>query len=285
MISKDLICHPQRKTWLWSNTSSPKRLHWSFYICKTVWRLKYSAAWPCSGKRERYRWINDGLDIFQHFFFLFLFCFFLSPPSPIPEFSNTPQENHIADDKVRASSSSSSLFTLNLPNGLRERNWEGCGRKKVRNPQEPVLEENPGNLRQGRELKNERGEVRGRKTQEENGQRQLRRDRAVGWLPIFTCVVFESTPREDLQCVGLYVHSHSHLNKHVHSLSCETLTQTQMGTATHTVPPCTWTGLVGKASPPPHAPIDPPAATACFGTVAWTSPVYCEGFPENTRCS
>jgi len=39
-------------------------------------------------------------------------------PSPIPEFNKTPQENHIAEDKVRASSSSSSLFTLNLPNGL-----------------------------------------------------------------------------------------------------------------------------------------------------------------------
>lgn len=45
-------------------------------------------------------------------------------PSPIPEFNNTPQENHMADDKVRASSSSSSLFTLNLPNGL----WEEIGR-------------------------------------------------------------------------------------------------------------------------------------------------------------
>ena len=40
-------------------------------------------------------------------------------PSPIPEFSSTPQENHMADDNVRASSSSSSLFTLNLPNGLK----------------------------------------------------------------------------------------------------------------------------------------------------------------------
>lgn len=30
----------------------------------------------------------------------------------------------MADDKVRASSSSSSLFTLNLPNGL----WEEIGR-------------------------------------------------------------------------------------------------------------------------------------------------------------
>lgn len=39
-------------------------------------------------------------------------------PSPIPEFRSTPQENHMAEDKVRASSSSSSLFTLNLPNGL-----------------------------------------------------------------------------------------------------------------------------------------------------------------------
>lgn len=44
---------------------------------------------------------------------------FLASPSPIPEFRRTPQENHIADDKVRASSSSSSLFTLNLPNGLK----------------------------------------------------------------------------------------------------------------------------------------------------------------------
>lgn len=39
-------------------------------------------------------------------------------PSPMPEFSSTPQENHMAEERVRASSSSSSLFTLNLPNGL-----------------------------------------------------------------------------------------------------------------------------------------------------------------------
>lgn len=48
----------------------------------------------------------------------------LVSPSPIPEFSRTPQENHIADDKVRASSSSSSLFTLNLPNGLKGKHQE-----------------------------------------------------------------------------------------------------------------------------------------------------------------
>lgn len=39
-------------------------------------------------------------------------------PSPMPEFSRTPQENHMAEESVRASSSSSSLFTLNRPNGL-----------------------------------------------------------------------------------------------------------------------------------------------------------------------
>jgi len=39
-------------------------------------------------------------------------------PSPMPEFSRTPQENHMAEERVRASSSSSSLFTLNRPNGL-----------------------------------------------------------------------------------------------------------------------------------------------------------------------
>ncbi len=44
--------------------------------------------------------------------------FTFTSPSPIPEFNKTPQENHMAEDKVRASSSSSSLFTLNLPNGL-----------------------------------------------------------------------------------------------------------------------------------------------------------------------
>lgn len=53
------------------------------------------------------------LEIISFFSFLYV------SPSPIPEFSKTPQENHIADDKVRASSSSSSLFTLNLPNGLK----------------------------------------------------------------------------------------------------------------------------------------------------------------------
>lgn len=42
----------------------------------------------------------------------------LVSPSPIPELSSTPQENHMAEDSVRASSSSSSLFTLNLPKGL-----------------------------------------------------------------------------------------------------------------------------------------------------------------------
>lgn len=39
-------------------------------------------------------------------------------PSPMPEFSRTPQENHMAEESVKASSSSSSLFTLNRPNGL-----------------------------------------------------------------------------------------------------------------------------------------------------------------------
>lgn len=54
-------------------------------------------------------------------------------------------------------------------------------------------------------------------------------------------------------------------------------------TASHTLNPtscCTWTGLVGKASPPPHAPINPPVATVCSGMAAWMSPVYCEEFPE-----
>lgn len=40
----------------------------------------------------------------------------------MPEFSKTPQENHMAEDRVRASSSSSSLFTLNRPNGLENKN-------------------------------------------------------------------------------------------------------------------------------------------------------------------
>lgn len=42
-------------------------------------------------------------------------------PSPMPEFSRTPQENHMAEERVRASSSSSSLFTLNRPNGLEDK--------------------------------------------------------------------------------------------------------------------------------------------------------------------
>lgn len=37
----------------------------------------------------------------------------------MPELSRTPQENHMAEDRVSASSSSSSLFTLNRPKGLR----------------------------------------------------------------------------------------------------------------------------------------------------------------------
>ncbi|CAK7290681.1 hypothetical protein VULLAG_LOCUS1390 [Vulpes lagopus] len=37
----------------------------------------------------------------------------------MPELSKTPQENHMAEDRVSASSSSSSLFTLNRPKGLR----------------------------------------------------------------------------------------------------------------------------------------------------------------------
>lgn len=41
-------------------------------------------------------------------------------PSPMPEFSRTPQENHMAEERVRASSSSSSLFTLKRPNGLED---------------------------------------------------------------------------------------------------------------------------------------------------------------------
>lgn len=41
-------------------------------------------------------------------------------PSPMPEFRRTPQENHMADERVRASSSSSSLFTLNRPKGLQK---------------------------------------------------------------------------------------------------------------------------------------------------------------------
>lgn len=60
------------------------------------------------------------------------FCFLSASvsPSPIPEFSNTPQENHIADDKVRASSSSSSLFTLNLPKGLEGKKLGGLQETK-----------------------------------------------------------------------------------------------------------------------------------------------------------
>lgn len=61
----------------------------------------------------------DGIKVDDLESFLFFPPLFLVSPSPIPEFSKTPQENHMADDKVRASSSSSSLFTLNLPNGLK----------------------------------------------------------------------------------------------------------------------------------------------------------------------
>lgn len=47
-------------------------------------------------------------------------------PSPMPEFSRTPQENHMAEERVRASSSSSSLFTLNRPNGLQSKTKSPC---------------------------------------------------------------------------------------------------------------------------------------------------------------
>lgn len=124
--------------------------------------------------------------------------------------------------------------------------------------------------------------ARGTQTTKEKRQRRLHRDRAVGWLePIFTSVCFpvhtkgRSAARRNA-CKRIHSFSreytwiHTHTHGHAH---------------TNTGPPCTWTGLVGKASPPPHAPKDPPAATACFGTAAWTSPVYCEGFPENTHRS
>lgn len=50
----------------------------------------------------------------------------IASPSPMPELSRTPQENHMAEDRVSASSSSSSLFTLNRPKGLRgvDGRWE-----------------------------------------------------------------------------------------------------------------------------------------------------------------
>ena len=51
----------------------------------------------------------------------------------------------MADDKVRASSSSSSLFTLNLPNGLEEREQIGrVAEKHVRHLRANQGGENPG---------------------------------------------------------------------------------------------------------------------------------------------
>lgn len=41
----------------------------------------------------------------------------------------------------------------------------------------------------------------------------------------------------------------------------------------------TWNGLIGRASPPQHGPIDPPVTTECSERAAWTSPVYCVVFP------
>lgn len=104
-------------------------------------------------------------------------------------------------------------------------------------------------------------------------------ERWDGWSQSSPLSAFESTRREDLQREGVHVHTH------IHWFSEYTFTHTHGHRHTNTCPPCTWTGLVGKASPPPHAPKDPPAATACFGTAAWTSPAYCEGFPENTHRS
>lgn len=52
----------------------------------------------------------------------------------------------MADDKVRASSSSSSLLTLNLPKGLQEKQRLGCVR--CRQPlRKTVPEKNRGGLR------------------------------------------------------------------------------------------------------------------------------------------
>ena len=47
---------------------------------------------------------------------------FENKPSPIPLFRSTPQENHIALDKLRAVSSFSFRASLNRPNGLNRSN-------------------------------------------------------------------------------------------------------------------------------------------------------------------
>lgn len=132
-------------------------------------------------------------------------------PSPIPEFSNTPQENHMADDKVRASSSSSSLFTLNLPNGLEGKNWEDCRRQNEKWLRS-CRKENPGDPRQGRELNmckqsKERDTIHRTKKDKDSGTGAERWD---VWSQSSPLSVFVSTPREDLQCSGTHVHTHTH---------------------------------------------------------------------------
>lgn len=64
----------------------------------------------------------------------------MASPSPMPEFRRTPQENHMAEDRVSASSSSSSLFTLNRPKGLRgaEGKWERAGEGRSGSPACPL---------------------------------------------------------------------------------------------------------------------------------------------------
>lgn len=81
--------------------------------------------WKDTNHEELKRNKQKQVFILSHTVVLSITSSFVSP-SPIPEFSNTPQENHMAEDKVRASSSSSSLFTLNLPNGLEEGDHRGC---------------------------------------------------------------------------------------------------------------------------------------------------------------
>lgn len=152
--------------------------------------------------------------------------FLLTSPSPIPEFSNTPQENHIADDRVRASSSSSSLFTLNLPNGLGGKVGRVVG-DKMRNRHQPVGKGKPWRPQAGRGTKHERAKQEehklGKKMDCKNGCTWT--ERWDVWSQSSPLSAFLSTPREDLAarrsaCTCIrhsFVSRHTRARTHTHT--------------------------------------------------------------------
>ena len=120
----------------------------------------------------------------------------------------------MADDKVRASSSSSSLFTLNLPNGLEWRNWEGCRRHSEKwlrtcregKPWQPQAGKGTGQEQAKREGDNVP------QIKEQADKDGWHRDGAVGWLEtIFTSVclrVHTEGRSAALRSAGTHTHTH-----------------------------------------------------------------------------